>query len=274
MRFLGISAAVCLCISTANAHDPWVESNTAVARVGEAVDVDLKLGNHGNDHRDFKLAGRLNLDWVKFDLVGPDGSTFDLKPTATDTALAPKEGYWTARASLEKPGLYTVAQSMDRVVNHGKPIRGVRSAKTFVLAAESLDQPVAPKASAAGAALGLPFELVFDQCPATAVGLGRPLAVRVLKNGKPAEGVRVAFIPRGATLKEGFDADYERTTDADGRATWTPRESTTVLIAAHSSAPDEKGADYEATSYAATATVRVPLKCQCCDGSESAAAGR
>ncbi len=42
--------------SSALAHDTWVETNTNLIRTGDAVYVDLKLGNHGNDHRDFKLA--------------------------------------------------------------------------------------------------------------------------------------------------------------------------------------------------------------------------
>src|SRR6185436_2774462 len=41
------------------AHDTWVQTNTNVVRTGDAVHVDLMLGNHGNDHRDFKLASKL-----------------------------------------------------------------------------------------------------------------------------------------------------------------------------------------------------------------------
>lgn len=47
-------------ISTA--HDTWVETNTSVVRTGDVVHVDLKLGNHGNEHRDFKLASKISLD--------------------------------------------------------------------------------------------------------------------------------------------------------------------------------------------------------------------
>ncbi|MGH7138544.1 MAG: DUF4198 domain-containing protein, partial [Pirellulales bacterium] len=49
----GVVAAVG---SPAGAHDTWVQTNTNVIRAGDVVFVDFFLGNHGNDHRDFKMA--------------------------------------------------------------------------------------------------------------------------------------------------------------------------------------------------------------------------
>jgi uncharacterized GH25 family protein len=46
--------------SLALAHDTWIQTNTNLVRVGDAVSVDLMLGNHGNDHRDFKIAGKVD----------------------------------------------------------------------------------------------------------------------------------------------------------------------------------------------------------------------
>ena len=43
-----------------SAHDTWVQTNTPLIRVGDAVHIDLMLGNHGNDHRDFKLASKVD----------------------------------------------------------------------------------------------------------------------------------------------------------------------------------------------------------------------
>jgi len=60
-------------------HDTWVETNTNVIRTGDAVYVDLKLGNHGNDHRDFKLASKIELGDSTLDVLGPDGSRYELK---------------------------------------------------------------------------------------------------------------------------------------------------------------------------------------------------
>jgi hypothetical protein len=75
----------------------------------------------------------------------------------------------------------------------------------------------------------------------------------------------VSFVPRGVDLAEGFDETYERRTDKDGKASFTPKAGNVYLIVSHVLAKDEKGADYEDTKYAATLTLRVPQICPCCD---------
>src|SRR5688572_24167831 len=89
---------------SAAAHDTWVETNTALVRVGDRVDVDLKLGNHGNNHRDFKLAGKQSLDGLALEVVAPSGKRFDLKPDLADLGYAPKEGYWSASLTTSEAG--------------------------------------------------------------------------------------------------------------------------------------------------------------------------
>ena len=87
---------------------------------------------------------------------------------------------------------------------------------------------------------------------------------------KPLAGERISFIPRGATLKNGFDETYERTTDAKGEASFEPTEANYYLIAAHKTEPKESGTlggkAYEFTKYGATLTVYVPRLCPCCGG--------
>ena len=63
---------------------------------------------------------------------------------------------------------------------------------------------------------------------------------------------------------EGFDARYERMTDADGRASFTPKTGERFLVVAHHDT-DESGDGYEATKYSATLTVFVPEVCPCCE---------
>src|SRR5688572_4998380 len=83
---------VCKCEPVAG-HDTWVETNTALVRVGDQIEVDVKLGNHGNNHRDFKLAGKQSLDGLALEVVSPTGKRLDLKPDLADLGYAPKEGY-------------------------------------------------------------------------------------------------------------------------------------------------------------------------------------
>lgn len=228
------------------------------------MEIDLKLGNHGNNHRDFKLAGKQSLEGLTLEAVTPAGKHFDLKSDLADLGYAPKEGYWSASLTTSEAGHYTVVASSDRVVNHGAPQRSVRSAKTVWLASKSLDKP-----TAAGKAyqqpLGLPCELVLLSDPVLFAGPGNPIEVQLLKAGKPVADQVVSFVPRGVELASGFDAAYERRTDKSGKASFTPEEGNTYLIVAHVLAKDERGTNYDDTKYAATLTIRVPQLCQCCD---------
>jgi uncharacterized GH25 family protein len=257
------SFAVFAC-NQAKAHDTWVETNTALVRVGDRVEVDLKLGNHGNNHRDFKLAGKQSLEGLSLEVVSPAGNRFDLKPELTDLGYTPKEGYWSASVTTSETGHYTAVASSDRIVNHGAPQRSVRSAKTVWLASKSLDKPAA-QGKAYQQPLGLPCELVLLSDPVLFAGPGNPIQVQLLKQGKPVADTVVSFVPRGVDLAEGFDETYERRTDNDGKASFTPKEGNVYLIVSHILAKDEKGTDYADTKYAATLTLRVPQICPCCD---------
>ncbi|SMP73271.1 Uncharacterized conserved protein, contains GH25 family domain [Neorhodopirellula lusitana] len=246
-------------LSTANAHDLWLQTNTPVIRTGEVVHVDLRLGNHGNHHRDFKLAGRINLDWVSAELRGPDGSRSDIKNVMVPTASAEKEGYWTSAIEVTKPGTYCVIQQLDRVMNHGKAVRGVRTAKAYFEVADALDVASLAQHHHQQPA-GLPFELVLHTCPFTDTVVGQPIKVQVLHNGEPISDVVVSFIPEGTEPAGEFDPQYDFRSDKNGMVTFTPQAANRYLIVAHHTAEDEKTDQYEFTSYASTLTLHVPNK--------------
>jgi uncharacterized GH25 family protein len=180
-----------------------------------------------------------------------------------DVGYAPKEGFWTAKFAATVPGLYTIEHSLDKVVNHGKPVRSIRSAKTYFVVSKSLDK-VPFENPGFDKPLGHALELVPAANPVTPMGPGESIKVRLMFKGKPLADARVSFIPRGETLAEGFDERYERKTDADGLASVVATTGNYFLVVAHRLEPDERGADYEATQYAATLTVFVPEVCCCC----------
>ena len=249
----------------APAHDTWVQTNTHIVRTGDAVHIDLMLGNHGNEHRDFKIAGKLATDSIgSFEVFAPDGKKYDVKPDLVDVGYAPKEGYHTAKFTPAAAGLYCAAQSSDAVVNHGKPVRSVRSAKAYFLASPTLDK-VRSDWGGFDKALGHPLELVPATNPVAPMGPGTAIQVKLLFQGKPLAGATVSFVPRGTTLKEGLDPEYERVTAGDGRAKFTPKTGNYYLVVAHHKAPAPAGeTKYESINYAATLTVFVPEKCPCC----------
>jgi uncharacterized GH25 family protein len=246
----------------ANAHDTWVQTNTSIIRTGDAVHIDLMLGNHGNDHRDFKLASKVALQGVSLKVHSPTGKSYDVKDRLNDVGYTPKEGFWTAKLAATDPGLYLVEHSMDQVVNHGQPVRSIKSGKTFFVVSQSLDK-IPQEHPGFDKALGHPLEIVPDANTVTPMGPGVPIRVKVLFKDKPLEGARVSFIPRGGNLSEGFDPLFERKTNENGRCFYIPVDGNYYLVVVHHKT-DEKGADFESTSYSATLTVFVPDVCPCC----------
>jgi uncharacterized GH25 family protein len=227
----------------ANGHDTWVQTNTNIFRTGDVAHIDLALGNHGNAHRDFKLASKVDLDACTFDVYLPDGKRLDLKERAIDTGYAPTDGFWSARFTGAKPGLYLISSTMDKVLMHGRPVRNIKSSKACFVVSDSLDK-VADDNPGFDRVLDHPLELIPLSNPVTPMGPGLPLAVRLQFKGKPLANARVSFIPRGTVLADDFDSKFERTTDSDGKAAFTPDSG---------------------TQYSATLTVYVPEVCPCCE---------
>jgi uncharacterized GH25 family protein len=244
------------------AHDTWVETNTNVVRCGDAVHVDLKLGNHGNDHRDFKLASKVDLEPCTLVVHAPGRRSFDLKPGLVDTGYAPKEGYWTAKFAAADAGLYAVVHTRDGVANHGTPTRSVKSGKTFFVVSRSLDK-VPVDNPGFDRRFGHALELVPQANPVTPMGPGQEIAVQLLFKGQPLKDHVVSFVPRSGTLQSGFDPTYERRTDAQGVASFEPKSGDVYLVVAHHHT-DEAGDDYVGTAFSATLTVFVPEVCPCC----------
>lgn len=264
MPFVRFFLLIAICCSTATAHDTWVQTNTQLVRLADNIHIDLCLGNHGNHHRDFRFASKIDLEACNVVLHDPKGKTFDLKSDLVDLGYAPKEGFWSARYVTAAPGLHLVEHSMDKVVNHGQPVRSIKSAKTFFVASPSLDK-VSESQPGYDKVLGHPLELVPTRNPVLPLGPGEIISVKLLLKGKPFPDQVISFIPRSATLKEGFDEQYERKTDAEGTVKFTPKFGDYYLIVAHHTDETEKSEKYVKTSYSAAITLYVPELCPCCD---------
>lgn len=245
------------------AHDTWVQTNTNLVKTGNGVHIDLMLGNHGNDHRDFKLASKITLDKAQLRVHAPNGMAYDLKDRLVDVGYTPKEGFWSGKFLAAEPGLYVVEHFRDAIANHGgKPSRSIKSGKTCFVVSDKLDD-VPQEHPGFDKVFGHPLELVPEANPVTPMGPDVPIRVKVLLHGQPLPEARVSFIPRGVTLTEGFDDLYERKTNENGRAAFAPKEGNYYLVVVHHKT-DERGDGYESTSYSATLTVFVPDVCPCC----------
>ena len=260
-----VTSLLLIAFATGNAaaHDTWVETNTGIIRTGDAIYVDLKLGNHGNQHRDFKMASKANPADGTWDVISPSGDKFDLTSVAVDLGYAPKEGFWNAKYVAGGAGLYTVSHTRDKIVNHGHPVRSIKSGKTFFIVSDSLAQ-VPSDLTGFDQPLGHALELVPTENPVAPLGPGKPIAVKLLLHGKPLADTVVSFIPRRESLQEGFDETYERKTDQQGEASFTPKTGDQYLVVAHVKQPEASGDGYDETAYSATLLVIVPERCPCC----------
>lgn len=237
-----------------HAHDTWLEAGAATVPVGEYTYVDLMLGNHGNDHRDFKLASKITLDPCTLSVVDPTGSTLDLKSAITDMGHAEKEGFWTAKYVFAKPGLHRFVHTLDTL---HRTTRAIKSAKTFVMATDGVGNSI--DSSNPDLCHGFGLELVL-KTPFATIEAGRPIELHVMRSGKPLSEARVTFVPRGATLAEEFDSDYERISDSEGHVQFVPKEGNVLFAVVHHMAEDESGGGYENTHYSAAMVIQVPNK--------------
>ncbi len=261
-EFVSALTACLFCVVPASAHDTWVETNTNFVRTGDVVHVALKLGNHGNDHRDFKLAGKTELDGTTLTLISSSGRSYDLLPELTDEGYTPKEGYWSTRFVTGETGLHMITHSSDRVVSYA-PKRSVKSAKAFFVVTPSLDSP--PRDNPGyDRVFGHALELIPVHNPVTPMGPGQRISFRLEFHGKPMAGGRVSFVPRGVTLTEDFDETYETLTDATGVVSFEPTDGNVYLVVAHHEDSSAAGEGYESTKYSATIALFVPQICPCC----------
>lgn len=253
-RFILATLLAVVCFATvASAHDTWVQAGSLVTRHQDVTYVDLMLGNHGNNHRDFKLASKISLAPCTLELIAPDGTRSDLKPKLIDMGSAEKEGYWSARITPEQTGLYQVVHTLDTL--HGKT-RAIKSGKTFFIASKCFGS--IPKN---GADRLVPIQKGLEltlETPVEAIAAKREIRYRVLWHGKPLPNARVAFVPKGATLAEGHDSQHEKLSDAQGFVAFTPSEGNLLLAVVHHIAADENGEGYDKTHYGATLVLPVP----------------
>lgn len=254
--FMAAALVMFMGVATAHAHDAWLEA-PPIAQPGDAVTVNLKLGNHGNNHRDFKIAGKASVDDATLVAIAPDGVETSLLDRIQDVDVD-GESWRSATLQVQTPGAYLLAYTSDKVVSYA-PKRSIKSAKAIV----RVDVPDAATPTGFDRALGHALELL----PLTLPAPGQRVRVRLLFHGKPMPGAVVSFIPQGATLAESFDPRYERVTDQRGEATFNLEPAKLHLIVAHHE-DTTSGPGYTATKYAATLTAYGPppaTACDCCE---------
>jgi hypothetical protein len=216
--------ALLLIGSTTNlteAHDTWVQVNSPQQQVGELVFVELCLGNHANDHRDYRLASRLSsLEHCDVVVRDQNGPLHKLTRAMTGFGTAANEGPWIGSWIPDRVGLFHFESQLDIIKGTA---RARQISRTYFGVGDTSGQAYIPPSS------DFMIDLVPLSDPLSATA-GTELVFRVQFAGKPQPQARVSFLPLGVTLAEGFDPEYERWSDDDGIVRFTPSKANRYLV--------------------------------------------
>src|ERR1041384_1932277 len=139
----------------ARAHDGWIEVAPAIVEKGQAVTIALMQGNHSNEHRSYRLAGKWDAEFTKVSVVAPSGKTtpvniVDFGEDPEKTGPKGPKGFHIAQFIADEEGVYTVLARQERDLQHGDGprFRGGRAAGAGGAPARG----AAPGAAGAGSA--------------------------------------------------------------------------------------------------------------------------
>ena len=100
--------------AAAYGHDGWIEV-PAIVEKGQPVTIALMLGNHTNEHRSYRLAGKWDPKFTKLMVIDPSGNTDDITSSLIDLGedeekTGPKgpKGFHIATFTPKTEGVYIV----------------------------------------------------------------------------------------------------------------------------------------------------------------------
>jgi len=208
------------------AHDGWVEISPAIVEKNQSVTIALMHGNHSNEHKSYRIAGKWDSKYTTLVVVDPKGKQNVLSDRLIDLgedaeSVGPKgpKGFHLASFVPKDDGLYEALARQVRAVQQGDgpKLLTVRLAKTsfaafktpVVLAAKNL-KGFARLIGGDGAVEFIPVNNPLG------VFSGDSMTLELRQNGKPLGGQVVTLVRR----IDGFGSVQERTTDEKGRVTF------------------------------------------------------
>jgi len=211
---------------SALSHDGWVEISPTIVEKGQAATVTLIQGNHSNEHKSYRIAGKWDGKNTTLAVVNPGGKQIALTDRIIDLGedeekVGPKgpKGFYLASYIPNDEGLYQAVARQVRSLQQGDgpKLMTVRIAKTAFAAFK------APTVSAAKNLKGFD-RLIGGEDGVEFIPVNNPLAVfsggtmtlKLRQKGKPAGSQVVTLVRR----IDGFASVQERITDDKGRVTF------------------------------------------------------
>ncbi len=221
--FLVVIAPSLISALPVSAHDGWIEITPTIVEKNQAVTIALMQGNHSNEHKSYRLAGKWDAKNTALSVIDPKNKLSALTERLIDfgedaEAIGPKgpKGYHLASFVPKDDGLYQALARQARTVQQGDGPKAVtvRIAKTAFAAFKN------PTVSAAKHLKGFD-RVIADEDSVEFIPLQNPLAVfsngsiafELRHRGKPIPGQVIALVRR----IDGFASVQERTSDEKGR---------------------------------------------------------
>lgn len=186
------------------AHDGWIEVSPIVEK-GQPVTIALMLGNHSNEHRSYRLAGKWDPKLTKLTVIEPSGKLNDITGTLVDLGeddekTGPKgpKGFHIATFTPKAEGVHIVLAREEQIQQHDGPkFRSVRSARTAFGAFRNPRLMEAKKITGFDRTVAIEnlLEIVPTSNPLGIIE-GGPVTFEVLYKGKPFPNQQVAVVRR------------------------------------------------------------------------------
>lgn len=256
MRIFGLAlCCVLFGAGSALAHDGWIEVAPGLVEKGQPVTIALMHGNHSNEHRSYRLAGKWDLEFTKVTVTAPSGKTtaldmIDLGEDPEKTGPKGPKGFHVGQFVAEEEGVYTVVARQERALQQGDgpKFRGVRLARSVFAALPAPTIAAAQKLAFDIKPRGGDLEIV----PVTRIlgaVRGAPLTLEVRYKGEPAAGKTVSIVRKIA----GAAGAQDLNTDAAGRVTFTPDAADYYLARVKFDEKSERAdGQHDLNSYEAT----------------------
>jgi uncharacterized GH25 family protein len=208
------------------AHDGWLEISPTIVEKNQAVTIALMQGNHSNEHKSYRIAGKWDSKYATLVVIDPKGKQDTLTDRLIDLGedaetVGPKgpKGFHVATFVPKNEGLHAAMARQIRVVQQGDgpKLLTVRLARTAFAAFK------VPIVSAAKNIKGYD-RLIGGDDALELMPVNNPLAVfasgsmtlELRQKGKPLGGQIITLLRR----IDGFSSVQERLTDQKGRVTF------------------------------------------------------
>ena len=257
--WLTLFALIFFCPETASSHDGWVEITPTIVEKGQPATISLIQGNHSNEHRSYRIAGKWDQKYTTLVVIDPKGKIRDLTDRLVDFGeddqkVGPKgpKGFYLASFTPNEEGLYQAVARQVRTVQHGDgpKLLTMRIAKTTFA---SLNVPGISSAKnlkgfefMSGGGDGLE---IFPVTNPIGIFSGSSVTLELRLSGKPVAGKVVSLIRKFG----GSGSAQDQTTDEKGRITFAigPADYylARVIVAEENPRPDGQvdKSSYEAT---------------------------